>query len=310
MFKKIIAALVCAMLVVSLAGCGNKTKAVNASDIQLFPVNINGMEIQTPPQKIISLSSALTTTLVSLDYGSTLIGVSNDYSTEEGASIESVGSPANPDIQKIIELKPDLVLTQQALTVSDTKMLSDAGIGLLVLNAPTNLYQVETVYKNIGKLFEGSIPSTYIGRIQQDTALKTGDKKANALLAASYASLFEFIQNLPEEEVSFAYVISVADQLIATGDTLEGTVLSVLGRNVAKDFAQYTVDFEQIKTANPDVLFVTTGNKESLMQNEQYKDLTAVQNGKVIEIDNNVFINQQFDAMVTLLDTAGKQLYN
>ena len=63
------------------------------------------------PRRIISLAPDLTETLFALGLGERVVGVTSycDYPAEARAK-EKVGDTINPDLERIIALKPDLVL--------------------------------------------------------------------------------------------------------------------------------------------------------------------------------------------------------
>ena len=86
------------------------------------------------PQKIVSHVPSITETLFALGLGEKVVGVSDycDY-PEEAKLKPSVGNYYNPSIEKIVELEPDLVLTDgysEGLIVQ----LEDPGITSFVIN--------------------------------------------------------------------------------------------------------------------------------------------------------------------------------
>ena len=64
------------------------------------------------PQRVISLVPSMTESLFDLDLGSRLIGVTDECTRPEDKirALPKVGGTKNPDIARIIQMKPDLVL--------------------------------------------------------------------------------------------------------------------------------------------------------------------------------------------------------
>jgi ABC-type hemin transport system substrate-binding protein len=72
-----------------------------------FSSNLSGN-----PERIISLSPSITRCILDLGAGDLLAGVT-DYTLHSGLKIESVGAYISPNMEKIIRLKPDLVLVSE-----------------------------------------------------------------------------------------------------------------------------------------------------------------------------------------------------
>ncbi|MDD4808378.1 MAG: peptidoglycan-binding protein [Oscillospiraceae bacterium] len=72
----------------------------------------------------------------------------------------------------------------------------------------------------------------------------------------------------------------------ATGDTMAGSLLTAAGiTNVAGGSKNSKMDITALKTVNPSLIFCPKGLKSTLSKTEGYKDLQAVQSGKVYEMD-------------------------
>lgn len=84
-----------------------------------------------PPQRVISLVPSVTESLFDLDLGDRLIG-RTDYCIYPAGQVERVpalGGTKNPDVQRIIELQPDLViLNREENRRQDAEALQAAGI--------------------------------------------------------------------------------------------------------------------------------------------------------------------------------------
>src|SRR5688572_16861387 len=91
--------------------------------------------IDTAPQRIVSLVPSVTESLFDLSLGSRVVG-RTDYCVYPVGQVEripTVGGTKNPDIDKIIALKPDLVMAnREENRKEDVKALQAAGIPVWV----------------------------------------------------------------------------------------------------------------------------------------------------------------------------------
>jgi iron complex transport system substrate-binding protein len=104
------------------------------------------------PQRIVSLAPSLTETLFELGLGGRVVGVTSycDYPAEARAK-EKVGDTLRPNLERLIALKPDLVLiTTSSQLQSLTQQLDRLGIPIYVTDPRT----VAGVIASIRKLGE------------------------------------------------------------------------------------------------------------------------------------------------------------
>lgn len=91
--------------------------------------------VSRPPQQVVSLVPSVTESLFDLNLGNRLIAVT-DYCIypEAGvASLPKIGGTKNPDVNRIIEMRPDLVIAnQEENRKEDVTALQQAGIPVWV----------------------------------------------------------------------------------------------------------------------------------------------------------------------------------
>nr|MBU1327948.1 ABC transporter substrate-binding protein [Candidatus Omnitrophota bacterium] len=99
--------------------------------------------------RIISLAPNATEILYSLGLGSSIIGV-DDFSNypEEAKNIERLGTFNNPNIEKIILLKPEYLLVNSGLGKAKEEYLNSLGIKIIKVSPKT----IEGLYVDIRKL--------------------------------------------------------------------------------------------------------------------------------------------------------------
>ena len=102
---------------------------------------------------MVTFNSSLYDTLVSFGAADTVIGVGDSIKKAIADGVPSVGAWNDPNIEKILELKPDAVLTYKSyMTDENEKMLEDAGIKCIYLEL-SKADQVTNEMDSLGKIF-------------------------------------------------------------------------------------------------------------------------------------------------------------
>jgi iron complex transport system substrate-binding protein len=106
-----------------------------------------------PPARIISLAPSVTEMLFAVGAADRLVGVTNfcDYPPEVKFKTK-VGGMTNPSLEKIVELKPDLIIiTMEGNTKEDFDKLDELGLKIFVTN-PRNFAGIMRSILDIGKI--------------------------------------------------------------------------------------------------------------------------------------------------------------
>lgn len=264
------------LLSLSICGCNNDkpnpeqtTEYITEPEPTPYPIIINDVEIKNKPEKVVCLSPTLAEIMYEMGYSSLLIGRSSycNYPAEI-AAIKDVGGTTKPDINTIVQLEPDLVLSTAPIASKDIFTMEQAGIATVVIPAPTTLDGFSSIYKAMGLIFEGMF---------------TGMEKGENI----YADISQALGNTDNVNVGkFVYITE--NMTAAGGNTFESAVLSCFGTNLASKSEDYTFDLESLKENQPDIIFVNSiYKKEDLEENETFAELEAIVNNKIIFIDNS-----------------------
>lgn len=274
-FKQIIALLLTALLFCS---CGTEidgtvTPSTGVSDVtdeapvkQAYPVSIYGETFNESPSNLVSLSPALTQMLYDLGSADKLVGIS-EYCTLEGYSVQTVGSPANPDIEKIISCGADTLVTLSPLASTDVITLDQAGIKTVVISEPASYAELCEMYINLAMMLFGSIDSKDVAY----SALEVLDK---SLLEAKNASI----------NISFICVEGIyGDNLAVSGkDTIENDILGVYGNNLLAEYDGHYISKAEAGELSPEVVFLYDTAEHSPIE-RLYPDAL------IVRIDANLF---------------------
>ena len=273
--KKGICFILSAICLLGLTAC----KKDSAELPQHFPAQVENVTIDKRPEKVVSLSPNLTKIIYELGLQSQLVGRSDEAASPEAVKeLPSVGGSSEPEIQKILDLKPQIVLSQSPLAKKDVEVLSGAGIQLVVIPAAGTVEALEKLYSDTATVLDGKINGPAKAKLKYDE-IQSGLKQITDLLPG---------------KKSFLYLVSL-DGTVATPDTFESSVLSLFGQNVAEGTG-YSTDLSAAKAKNPEVLFVSKPYaKQHLEKETKYKDFNAVKNSAVYSIDKETFAGQNED---------------
>lgn len=305
--KKLITSILAIVIMFTLAACSNSSYdnksggEQQAASVTQYPYtvkNSKGKEvvIEREPQKIISLAPSITELIYALGKGDKLVGRTDycDY-PEEVKKAPSIGSLTDPNIEKIVELQPDLVVASTHFKEDVAKKLEDLGIKVVVL------YNAEN--------FDGAYDTiTTFGQIinAQDKAgeLVSGMKE-------KIEGIKEKVKGAETPKVYYVVGFGKDGDYTATGETFIAQMIEMAGgENIAKDATGWTYSLEKIIENDPEYIIISKnyGMKEQFIGTEGYKELSAVKNNKVIEIDNNI-LDRQGPRLAEGIETLAKILH-
>jgi len=292
--NRLVAVFVAAMVITGLTACTgiNVSKPdeqagnVGAGETTVsYPMTItdsNGIEItiKEEPETIISAAPNVTEIIYALGVGDKVVARSDycDY-PKEVTEVESIGSIRTPDIERIVELTPDLVIASTHFSEENAVMLEKMDIPVL------------TLYE--GENFDGSY-----ALIQKMGMVLNCEKEAAELIEGMKAVVDEITLLVKEEErPSVYYVVSFGEygDYTAGGNTFIGQMLEMAGgNNIASDIEGWAYNLESLLEADPDIIILSNqyDTKAEFESTGSYSELTAVKEGRVYEIDNNMLDRQ------------------
>ena len=135
------------LLVTMVAGCQPQFQPGTFTDDMGREVTIDKV-----PQRIVSLAPSHTEILFALGLGDRIVGVTRycNY-PEEAKEKEKIGGFATPDLEKIIALKPDLILAKGTLQKSLVTKLEERGQTVFWIY-PHTVSDILESFERIGKI--------------------------------------------------------------------------------------------------------------------------------------------------------------
>ncbi|MCD8345105.1 MAG: helical backbone metal receptor [Oscillospiraceae bacterium] len=256
--KRTISLILSMVLLLSLTSCSDidSETVVVTEDVVIdeapvksaYPVSFGTETFEEAPETVASLSPALTEILLELGVSDKLVAVS-DY-CENYLELPTVGSPANPDIDAIIELAPELLITQSPIASTDQVRLDQAGVRVLYLELPTSFSYLCEEYIELAMIFYGSIDS-------ESVALEALSEIDNTMLSAQDLGL----------NVSFAVIYYELDDgfVASSGADIASDMLSVFGTNglEGEESELLTVTLDELEELELDVIFADEALEDS-----------------------------------------------
>ena len=313
LLKKVIMMLLCLVMTMGVfVGCTNnstipdetETKQENQAQQSNYPVTITdsfGKEVtlEQEPKRIVSVAPNVTEMVYALGDEDKLVGRTDycDYPAEV-SEIESIGTLMTPDIEKIISLEPDLVITSTHFDDENGAKLEEAGIPVIGLYEE---FEVEGVYTMLNTL------GIALNKQEEAAALVNEMKTTIQDVQTKVADL---------EAPTVYYVVGYGEygDYSAPENTFVGQLIKLAGGNnivPASDSWSYTL--EALLEADPEMIIVRSGDKEGFMAAEGYNHLTAVKEGHVYEIDGNLLdrqSNRNAEGVLTLAKIMHPEAFN
>ncbi|EES91028.1 ABC transporter substrate-binding protein [Clostridium botulinum] len=269
-------------------GCVNKPVKENKTEISEsvnYPLKIKDsynreVTIDKEPTRIVSIAPNITETVFALGKGEKLVGKTDycDY-PKDVKKVQTIGSLTKPNIEKIVELKPDVVIASTHFKKEVLSKLEKLNIKVLVL------YGAET--------FDGVYDT--INKVGEVLNAKSQASKLVNNMKEKVANVTNKVKNSNKPKVYYVVSYGKMGDFTATGDTFIGSMIEMAGGiNVAKDSTKWQYSIEKLVEKNPDIIICSKyfNTKKGIEISNGYKDLKAIKNGKLIEIDNNLLDRQ------------------
>ncbi|MBA4391566.1 MAG: hypothetical protein C0399_11620 [Syntrophus sp. (in: bacteria)] len=226
----------------------------------------------TTPRRVISLSPVLTEGLYLLGLEKAVVGVTIFCQEPPRArEKEKIGSIIEPDIEKIVSFKPDLVLAMSLTNINVIKKLKNLGINVVVFEIPKDFNELCHVFLQLGK---------EVGK----------ESKALKLIKESKEHVSRMrnkTNTLPKQKVLIQ--IGAKPFFVATKDYFINDYIEFAGGiNIFKDAPSGSVAREEAIQRNPDVIIITnmglSGENEEKVW-KRFKSIRAVKEDKIYFIN-------------------------
>ncbi len=199
------------------------------------------------PQRIISLGPINTENVFLLGAGERLIA-NTDYCVrpEAAKTKEKIGSVMQFSVEKIIALKPDLILATGLTRPQQVTQLQAAGIAVIHVTQPESFAEICSQFLELGQLL----------------GLEKQAKEIIARAKAKVASVQKKVAHLPKRKVLLQIGTNPLFSSVPSSFTNDFIVLSG-GINIAAEQQTGTTNYEKVIAANPDVIIIAIMGTET-----------------------------------------------
>ena len=237
--------------------------------------------VPQPVRRIVSLAPNLTETLFALGLGDRVVGVTDfcDY-PPEAATREHIGGPVTPNLEKVAQLRPDLVLATRSggNRLSTVQSLETLGLAVFATD-PHTVDQMITATTRIADIAgapdEGRIVAERLHRRLSDVAERLADSKPVSVLLVVW----------PDPLITVGRNTFIADALRRAG--AENVI------QTAQDWPNASL--EEVARLQPQYLvFASDHSEESNRQIAElgsragWKGLRAVRSGHIIVLSEAI----------------------
>ncbi len=259
------------------------------------------VQIQGIPERIVSLSPSNTEMVYALGLQDKLVGVTSydDY-PPDAKNKPVVSDYSTTDLEKIVNVKPDLVLADSIQKNDTIPALEKLGITVFTMT-PNDMDGIFNDLKVLGQI---------TGKTKEAETLVSNLKSRIQAVTDKTAKLAD------SQKPRVLYVTWYDPIWTAGSDTMIQYLIDQAGgTNIASDLNGYaTMTLESVIQRNPQVIIVmnSMGTQDAsldfIKSNDQFKSTDAVKNGQVYEVDADIF-GRTSPRIVDGLETLAKLIH-
>jgi iron complex transport system substrate-binding protein len=272
------------LLVLGAVGCapsggteGRLNTPVKPAAVK-YPVEVtdqagNKVTIKQEPKRIVSLMPSNTEIAYALGLDQKMVGVTtNDDYPAAVKKLPKVGD-FKINVEKVVSLKPDLVLANGANDKATLEQLKKLGIPVLVLDAKS----FKDIYRSIAIIA---------------TATNTA-READLLIAKmqkEHRDIYAKVVNVPKDQRVKVFVELDPTLYTVGGDTFMNELVTTAGGvNVAAGLKGWPqVSAEQVVKWNPDIIISSYGSTDQILKRQGWSTVNAIKGKRVYVVDPNL----------------------
>lgn len=235
--------------------------------------------IERTPERLVSLTPAVTETLFALGVGDRIVG-NDDYDDypPEAAEIEPVATYAGVDVEKVVALEPDLVIAggQGFTNPEAVAKLRSLGIQVLVVYAPDIA----------GVLADIRLIGLAVNRLDAAEAI-------TQRMAAGIDAVIEAIGSRPTPRV-FYEIDATQDIYGPADDSFLAEMIELAGGIPVTTGSPtvYSIPLETLVAADPEVIVLGDANYgvtvDQVAARPAWRSITAVKSGAIRPVNDTV----------------------
>ena len=257
------------VLLFAVFSCGKKEEEKSKANAETKVNEKSGKKYD----RIVVLDPAVVEMVYLLGGEDKLVGIaklerSKIWPEEKTEKVESVGTFINPSLEKIIALKPDLVIESFHSSDAIDKSLSSNNIEIIKIQANS----IEDIFKNFQKV------AKILGK----------EKEAEKIIAEKRQKIEE-IKKIDTTEKKGLFILAPTPMRVFGKGTLPNDIMEMLNiKNIAAGMEGMspTLTPEYIIKENPDIILTFVKDPQEIVKaNPQIKDISAIKNNKFVVLE-------------------------
>jgi iron complex transport system substrate-binding protein len=268
----------------TLAACGSGGSASTSSpSAAASPITFTDdagkpVTLKSPATRVVSLAPANTEIAFAIGGGGKMVaGTSYDDYPAAAKALPKIGDFANPSVEKIVSMRPDLVLAAGGIQAGLRSKLENLGVQVYIVD-PTTLDQTMVDLHNLGVLMGTSA--------QADALVQNMKTEIKAVTDA--------VASLPKPTVFFE-VYPKPLMTTGTGTFIDDLITLAGGANIAAGSGSGFLNFtsEVLFKDNPDVYIAPIGSQADpgqISKRPGYNQLKAIRDKRVFTIADDLVV--------------------
>ena len=257
------------VLLFAVFSCGKKEEEKSKANAETKVNEKSGKKYD----RIVVLDPAVVEMVYLLGGEDKLVGIaklerSKIWPEEKTEKVESVGTFINPSLEKIIALKPDLVIESFHSSDAIDKSLTSNNIEIIKIQANS----IEDIFKNFQKV------AKILGK----------EKEAEKIIAEKRQKIEE-IKKIDTAEKKGLFILAPTPMRVFGKGTLPNDIMEMLNiKNIAAGMEGMspTLTPEYIIKENPDIILTFVKDPQEIIKtNPQIKDISAIKNNKFVVLE-------------------------
>ena len=247
----------------------------------------------TEIQRIVSLAPSLTQNLYYLDAEDKLVGCTSFCNATSGAEI--VASAIKVNIEKVVVLKPDLVIATTITDIETLEMLKKMGLSVVVYPKADSFEEICQQFTDLAKI---------IGK----------EQVATKIIDNSTKTLEQLKKKIPlgKKRKVFLQIGASPIYTVFPGTFMDEYITKAEAVNIASDLTRGAITRESVIIRNPDIIFIVTmgvAGEEEKKTWQNIKEIEAAKSNKIFIIDSNKACLPTPVTFVETLDTMIHLMY-
>jgi iron complex transport system substrate-binding protein len=266
-------------------------------------INTETIVIRKEPKRIISMAPNMTETLFALGAGKKVVGRSFYCDFPDAVSgIPNIGHLYAPNLEKILSLKPDLIIAATHYSERSLTVLRQAGITVISQPTPTSINEVYSYITRVGSI---------INHTTESKVLVDSLKLKMKLISQVVDTI------LQKPSIYYAVGAGRGGDYTPGGDTyLSDLITQCGGVNIAQKLDGWRYNLENLLMSDPEIIIGDSIALKTMTNQSNYQNLTAIKTKNYIIINKEIFtrmsprlIQQGADTLLKILHpTAYKDL--